>query len=101
MLESFLRANDELSLGAEAIVLTRDPRASSAGRRTSPPSPPSSCMQVTSATFDPPEQDSATYSTWRPRPLSISRPTASFLTAVEGTRRVLGFAVDRACAGCC
>ena len=26
MLESFLRANDELGLGAEAIVLTRDPR---------------------------------------------------------------------------
>ena len=93
MLESFLRANDDLGLGAAAIVLTRDPRAFAdaaphitdhkavtlhAGDVRSFDDPLVGCTHVLHMATE--------------TALGVS-PAASFQTAVEGTERVLDFAV--------
>jgi len=95
MLESFLRANDEFSLGAEVILLTRDARrffdaapqiAGHAavtlqnGDVRSFEFSPLDCTHVLHLAMETAVQGSA---------------TASFQTAVEGTTRVLSFAAAR------
>ena len=95
MLESLLKANDELSFGAKAIVLTRDPRGFAdaaphvaghvaitlkAGDVKSFDYPPLECTHVLHMATE--------------TALGVSA-TASFQTAVEGTERVLGFAARR------
>lgn len=95
MLESFLRANDEFSLGAEVIVLTREPLAFTAaaphvaghaamtlhsGDVRSFAFPSVECTHVLHMATETALQGSA---------------TASFQTAVEGTSRVLSLAAAR------
>ena len=94
MLESFLRANDELGLGAEAIVLTRDPRRFADAAPMSP------------GTGDHAARGDVSRSTTRAldctHVLHMATETAlgtsadgSFQTAVEGTERVLALRLAR------
>ena len=92
MLESFLRANDDLSLGAEVTVLTRDPGrfAESAphvaghGAVTLHPGDVKS--------FEFPKSGSTHVLHMATEAGPGMSPSASFHTALVGTERVLGFA---------
>ena len=92
MLESFIRANDELDLGAEAIVLTRDPRRFAAA---APHVAEHSAIALQAGDIrffdDPPVECTHVLHMATETALDDS-PVASFRTAVEGTERVLGFA---------
>jgi dTDP-glucose 4,6-dehydratase len=95
MLESFLRANDNLSLGARAIVLTRDPGRFAesaphvAGHRAVTLHP----GDVKSFEFPDSESTHVLHMATEAGP-GMS-PSASFHTAIEGTERVLSFAALR------
>ncbi|MFI5258667.1 MAG: NAD-dependent epimerase/dehydratase family protein [Candidatus Limnocylindrales bacterium] len=91
MLESFLRANDELRLGAEAIVLTRDPdRFANAAPHIA--GHPAIRMHVGDVrSFDPPGQD-CSHVLHMATETAFASARASFETAVQGTRQVLDFA---------
>jgi dTDP-glucose 4,6-dehydratase len=92
MLESFIRANDELSLGAEAIVLTRDPRRFAAA---APHVAEHSAIALHTGdvrSFGDPPVDCTHVLHMATETALAASATASFETAVEGTRRVLSFA---------
>lgn len=95
MLESFLRANDQLRLGARAIVLTRDPRRfveaapHVAGHEAIMLHP----GDVKS--FEPPTQECTHVLHMATETALGESPAASFRTAVRGTERVLEFAARR------
>jgi nucleoside-diphosphate-sugar epimerase len=95
MLESFLRANDELSLGAEAIVLTRDPRgfADAAPHVAGHAAIALQAGDVKSFDCPPPDCTHVLHMATETGPTASA--TASFQTAVEGTKRVLDFAARR------
>jgi dTDP-glucose 4,6-dehydratase len=92
MLESFLKANDELSLGAEVLVLTRDPR----GFVDAAPHVAGHVaikMQTGDVkSFDFPLLEYTHVLHMATETALGASPTASFQTAVEGTERVLAFA---------
>ena len=95
MLESFLRANDALHLGAEAIVLTRDP---SRFAHAAPHVAGHTAIHLHPGdvrSFDPPEQDCTHVLHMATETELGASAAASFRTAVEGTQRVLDFAVRR------
>jgi dTDP-glucose 4,6-dehydratase len=92
MLESFVRANDELDLGAEAIVLTRDPRRFAAA---APHVAEHSAIALHTGdvrSFDDPPVECTHVLHMATETALAASATASFETAVEGTRRVLSFA---------
>jgi nucleoside-diphosphate-sugar epimerase len=91
MLESFLRANDELNLGAEAIVLTRDPDrfANAAPHIVEQAAIRMHAGDVRS--FDPPGQD-CSHVLHMATETALASARASFETSVQGTRQVLDFA---------
>lgn len=95
MLESFLRANDELSLGAEAIVLSRDPsRFADAAPHVSE----HAAIKLQPGdvkTFDFPAADCSHVLHLATEAGPGMSPSASFDTAVTGTERVLQFAALR------
>jgi dTDP-glucose 4,6-dehydratase len=95
MLESFLEANDQLGLGAEAILLTRNPRGFAdvaphvVGHRAV-------TLQAGDVrTFDYPTVDFTHVLHLATETDLGSSAAASFRTAVEGTERVLAFATSR------
>ena len=95
MLESFLEANDQLGLGAEAILLTRNPRGFAdvaphvVGHRAV-------TLQAGDVrTFDYPTVDFTHILHLATETDLGSSAAASFRTAVEGTERVLSFATSR------
>lgn len=95
MLESFLRANDEFSLGAEAIVLTRD---AARFAQAAPHVAGHPAIQLHSGdvrSFDLPEQDCTHVLHMATETALGASAAASFLTSVEGTQRVLDFAARR------
>src|SRR5664280_1205565 len=95
MLESFLRANDELSLGAEAILLTRNPRGFAdvaphvVGHRAV-------TLQAGDVkTFEFPILECTHVLHMATETALGASPAASFQSAIEGTERVLAFATSR------
>jgi nucleoside-diphosphate-sugar epimerase len=95
MLESFIRATDELDLGAEAIVLTRDPRRFAAAAPHVAEHPAIALHTGDVRSFaDPPVECTHILHMATDTALGASA-TASFETAVEGTRRVLSLAARR------
>jgi dTDP-glucose 4,6-dehydratase len=95
MLESFLEANDQLDLGAEAVLLTRNPRRfvdaapHVVGHRAV-------TLQAGDVrTFDYPTVDFTHVLHLATETALGSSAAASFRTAVQGTERVLAFATGR------
>jgi len=95
MLESFLKANDVLGLGSEAIVLTRDPRGFADAAPHVAVHLAITLETGDVKTFDdPPVECTHILHMATETSLGVSA-TASFETAVEGTQRVLDFAARR------
>jgi dTDP-glucose 4,6-dehydratase len=95
MLESFIRANDEFGLGAEAVVLTRDPRRFAAAAPHVAEHEAIALQTGDMRSFDdPPGQYTHVLHMATETALAASA-TASFETAVGGTQRVLSFAARR------
>lgn len=95
MLESLLHANDQLDLGAEAIVLSRDP---SRFAEAAPHVTGHAAVKLHSGnvkTFDFPVADCGHVLHLATEAGPAMSPSASFKTAVTGTERVLEFAVLR------
>jgi nucleoside-diphosphate-sugar epimerase len=92
MLESFLKANDDLGLGATASVLTRDPRrfADVAPHVAGHAAVTLHAGDVTSFEF--PESDCTHVLHMATEAGPGMSPSASFQTAVAGTERVLALA---------
>ena len=95
MLESLLKANDELSLGAEAIVLTRDPRGFADAAPHVAEHVAITLKTGDVKTFDDPLLECTHVLHMATETALGVSGTASFQTAVEGTERVLGFAARR------
>lgn len=95
MLESFLRANDDLSLGARATVLTRDPGrfAESAPHVARHPAVTLHPGDVKS--FEYPDSECTHILHMATEAGPGMSPSASFQTAIVGTERVLNFAAVR------
>lgn len=93
MLESFLRANDEMRLGAEAIVLTRDPRAFAESAPHVAEHPAILLHPGDVASFDLPSPACSHILHMATETALDGLPAASFLTATRGTERVLDLAV--------
>jgi dTDP-glucose 4,6-dehydratase len=92
MLETFLRANDELGLGAEAVVLTRDPSAAANGAPHVARHAGVALHVGDVASFAFPTRE-CTHVLHLATETALERSaTASFRTAVDGTSRVLDFA---------
>lgn len=95
LLESFIRANDELRLGAKVVVLSRHPEIFAARAPHLAANPAVSLLQGDARTFDFPVGEyrfvvhAATESSGR---LNQEDPLSMFETIVEGTRRTLEFA---------
>jgi nucleoside-diphosphate-sugar epimerase len=92
MLESFLRANDDLTLGAKATVLTRDPRGFAEG---APHIAGNSAVTLHSGdvkSFEPPDSECTHVLHMATEAGPSMSPSASFRTAIAGTERVLTFA---------
>ena len=92
MLESFLRANDELGLNAELIMLTRDPRrfadaAPHVARHAAVTMHPGDVKS-----FDFPDSECTHVLHLATEAGAGLTPSASFQTAILGTERVLTFA---------
>jgi dTDP-glucose 4,6-dehydratase len=94
MLESFLRANDELGLRAGALVLTRDPRHFAHAAPHVAGHPAIALQGGDVATFDRPEGDCTHVLHMATETALGSSRAASFKLAVQGTERVLGYATD-------
>src|SRR5664280_2753830 len=92
MLESFLQANVELSLGAKAIVLTRDPRRFGAAAPHVAENAAIALQTGDVRSFDDPGVECTHVLHMATETALDESPAASFQTAVEGTDRVLGFA---------
>ena len=95
MVESFLRANDELGLNAEATVLTRDPSQFAEAAPHVAGHAAISLQTGDVRSFDPPEQDCSHVLHLATETVLGESAAASFRTAVDGTQRVLDFAVHR------
>jgi nucleoside-diphosphate-sugar epimerase len=95
MLESFLHANDRLDLGAEAIVLTRDPQGFAARAPHVTRHPAVTLHEGDVRTFEDPAGTCTHILHMATETDLAGSPAASFRTAVEGTERVLGFAGRR------
>ena len=99
MLETFLHANDELGLGADAIVVTRSVEGFAAG---APHIARHHSIQLLAGdvrTFDAPRTEVSHVLHMATETALDQSPTASFDTAVDGTRRVLRLAVERGARG--
>jgi nucleoside-diphosphate-sugar epimerase len=95
MLETFLRANDEFSLRAEATVLTRDPLAFAAAAPDVAEHPAVTLQSGDVRSFEfPPRECTHVLHMATETALEGSR-ASSFETAIEGTSRVLDFATAR------
>ena len=92
MLESFLRANDQLNLEAEAVLLTRDPQRFAAGAPHVCRHPAVTLHEGDVRTFEDPEGTCTHILHMATETELAGSPAASFRTAVQGTERVLGFA---------
>ena len=95
MLESFLWANDELDLRAEAIVLTRDPNRFAEG---APHVAGQAAIRLHPGdvrSFDSPEKGCSHVLHMATETVLGNSADASFRTAVEGSERVLDFAARR------
>ena len=95
LLESFAWANDQLKLGASAVVLTRDPAAFRAKAPHLASHPAISFHTGDIRSFDPPPGSFSHVihaATEASAKLNDERPLLMFDTIVEGTRRVLEFA---------
>jgi nucleoside-diphosphate-sugar epimerase len=95
MLESFLRANDRLSLGADATVLTRDPRRFA---EAAPHVAGHAAVRLHSGdvkTFDFPETEYTHVLHMATEAGPGMTPSRSFQTAIAGTERVLALAALR------
>jgi dTDP-glucose 4,6-dehydratase len=92
MLESFLKANDELSLGAGAIVLTRDPRGFVDAAPHVAGHVATTLQTGDVKSFDDPPVECTHILHMATETTLAASATATFETAVEGTQRVLGFA---------
>jgi dTDP-glucose 4,6-dehydratase len=95
MLESFLRANDELGLGAEAIVLTREPGAFASAAPHVARHPGVRLHRGDVASFEFPAVECSHVLHMATETALKGSASASFETAVSGTRRVLDFAAAR------
>jgi dTDP-glucose 4,6-dehydratase len=95
MLESFTRANDELSLGAQAIVLTRDPGRFAAAAPHVAEHAAIALQTGDVRSFDDPSVECTHVLHMATETALTPSATASFDSAVDGTRRVLGFAARR------
>jgi dTDP-glucose 4,6-dehydratase len=98
ILESFVWVNDELDLGAEAVVLTRDPaRARARAPHLARPDVVT-LLEGDIRSFAFPDGDFSHVlhmATETDTATSSLRPSLEFDTAVDGTRRVLEFAASR------
>jgi nucleoside-diphosphate-sugar epimerase len=92
MLESFLKANDELSLDAEAIVLTRDPRDFAVAAPHVARHVGVKLQDGDVRSFDYPLLECTHVLHMATETALRASPAASFRTAVEGTERVLDLA---------
>jgi dTDP-glucose 4,6-dehydratase len=92
MLESFLSANQELGLGAQAIVLTRGPQAYGALAPHIVEHPAIRLHRGDVRSFEFPDVDFTHVVHMATETALQGSPVASFQTAVEGTARVLRFA---------
>src|SRR6266550_1152938 len=92
MLESFLKANDDLNLGAEAIVLTRDPYRFAEGAPDVAGHPAVTLHSGDVKTFDFPDFECTHVLHMATESGPGMSPNALFQTAVAGTERVLAFA---------
>jgi nucleoside-diphosphate-sugar epimerase len=92
MLESFLKANDALNLGAEAIVLTRDPDRFAEGAPRVAGHPAVTLHSGDIKSFDFPDAECTHVLHMATESGPGMSPSASFQTAVAGTERVLAFA---------
>lgn len=91
MLETFLRANDELSLGANAVVLTRDPRRAGLAAPHLLASPSITMLAGDVRTFETPHRPTHILHLATEAGEGLT-PGTSFRTAVHGTERVLALA---------
>jgi nucleoside-diphosphate-sugar epimerase len=92
MLESFLRANDDLNLGAKATVLIRDPRGFA---EASPHIVAHTSVTLHSGdvkSFELPDAECTHVLHMATEAGPTTSPSASFRTAIAGTERVLAFA---------
>lgn len=96
MLESFLKANDDLGLGAEATVLTRDPARFAASAPHVAGHHAVTLHDGDVRTFSFPDAECTHVLHMATQAGPGMSPLASFQTAVEGTERVLSFAGLRA-----
>lgn len=92
MLETFLRANQDLGLGADVIVLTRDPEAFAAAAPHMAMHPQVSLHPGDVRSFEFPSVICSHVLHLATETALRASPAASFQTAVEGTARVLAFA---------
>lgn len=92
MLESFLRANDELGLRAEVVVLTRDPGAFAAAAPHIATHSGVSLHRGDVASFEFPAIECSHVLHMATETALDGSASASFRTAVGGTSRVLDFA---------
>ena len=92
MLETFLRANQDLGLGADVIVLTRDPEAFAAAAPHVALHPQVSLHPGDVRSFEFPSVMCSHVLHLATETALRASPAASFQTAVEGTARVLAFA---------
>jgi nucleoside-diphosphate-sugar epimerase len=92
MLESFLRANQELGLGAQAVVLTRGPGAFGVRAPHVVEHPAIRLHRGDVRSFEFPSFDFTHILHMATETALQGSPGASFQTAVEGTARVLRFA---------
>jgi nucleoside-diphosphate-sugar epimerase len=95
MLESFLRANDDLSLGAEATVLTRDIGRFADAAPHVARHPAMTLHPGDIKSFDFPDSECTHLLHMATEAGPGMSPSASFQTAVVGTERVLSFAAHR------
>jgi dTDP-glucose 4,6-dehydratase len=95
MLESFLQVNDQLGLGAEAIVLTRDPQAFADNAPHVVRHRAVALQAGDVRSFEYPNSDCTHVLHMATETALGSSAMASFRTAVEGTERVLAFATGR------
>ncbi len=95
MLESFIHANDALGLGARAMVLTRDVGRFAGSAPHLVQHPAIQPLEGEIGTFEAPEGDITHVLHMATETVLDRSLAASFLTAVEGTRRVLALASER------
>src|ERR1019366_5831656 len=95
LLESFAHANDRLALGAEAVVLSRDPGRFAGERSRLATHPAIKFLRGDISTFDAP-RGAFTHAIHGATDVARSTPPLeTFDVIVEGTRHVIDFCRDR------